>query len=191
MTKTFARRTLLGFGAATLTGIAAAALAQPAWGPGEYGPGMMGWGRGYGPAMMGGGRGYGPPGPQGPAWRAEDLASLKSKLGITPAEEPAWDTYARTVSALGDQMRALRDTMWDTMGRGSWDDHRAFMERAFETRRQTYTTMRDATDKLLQALEPAQQDKARGLLPGSNRQYGAGYGSGPMMGGYGPGCLWR
>lgn len=199
MTKTFARRALLGAAAATLAGIAAAAVAQPAWGPGGYGPGMMGGGRGYGPGMMGWGRGYGPLGPQGTAWNADHLASMKSELGITQAEEPAWDAYAKTVSAVADQMRALRDTMWDTMGGGSWDDHRAFMEQAFQTRRQAYTTMREATDKLLQALEPSQREKAQALLPGAGPQYGSGYGPGQMMrgygpgammGGYGPGCFW-
>lgn len=189
MAKTFARRIMLGGAVALLAGLTTAAVAQPAWGPGGYGPGMMGggWGGGgYGPGMMGWG-GYGP-GPRGGGWGANGagdtggyLDGLKAELGITKAEEPAWDAYAKAFSGAADQMQSVREGMYAMMGDPSWEDHRNFMEQAWQVRRQAFATMQTATDNLMQALDPQQREKAQDVLPPT------GYGPGFMMGGYG----WR
>lgn len=187
MTKTFARRIMLSAGAVIIAGLATAAVAQPAWGPNGYGPGMMGWGGGYGPGMMG--WGAGPNGGHGPgswggrsgangSWdSASYLRSLGSELGITKAEEPAWADYSKAFSSVADQMQSLREGMYAMMGDGSWEDHRNFMEQAWQMRRQAFATMQTATDKLIQALDPSQRQKAQDILPG------LGYGPGFMMGG--------
>jgi hypothetical protein len=70
------RKAILGTIAATLTGLATAAMAQP----------MMGPGSGRGPGIMGGG-----PGMMGGFGNTESyLASLKVELGISANQEAAW-----------------------------------------------------------------------------------------------------
>lgn len=202
MTKTFVRRALLGATLAALVG-GATAIAQPGWGPGYgpgmmgdgYGPGMMGGG-GYGPGMMGGWGGYGPGmrgwgnGPAGDTWDAGHfLGSLKAALGITQAQEPAWDRYAQAFNSFSDQMQALRQGMYESMADGSWAQHRAFMQQAWQSRQQALAMMRDATGQLMQALDPQQREKAQDALASIGCGYGYGYGPGRRSGGYGPGGM--
>jgi periplasmic protein CpxP/Spy len=98
---------------------ATASYAHPGYGPG--------WGMGGGPGsghgqMMGYGRGmgYGP----GPAWGGgpgaggnpaafvdSRLAGLKAELGITPAQEGAWNAYAEQAKQQADAMQKWRATM--------------------------------------------------------------------------------
>lgn len=176
MTRNLARRLLIGATVSTLSGLAIAAVAQPATGPGRsggggYGPRMMGTGNGTG--MMGGGRGPGMvnggggPGMMGGDWNTNNyLASLKTELGITPKEEPAWKDYADTVSGIGEQMQGLHQTMFDAMGTASWQERRDMMNQMFQARQQASDTVQDAATRLMSALDPAQKTKARLMLPG-------------------------
>ena len=93
----------------------------PGWGGHHYdmtGPGMMGGGRGhggFGPGMMGGGRGHGGFGPgmagagAGPAAHIDGrLAYWKAELKITPAQESAWQAYAKQAKQQAESMQTMR-----------------------------------------------------------------------------------
>ncbi len=119
---------------------------------GGRGPGMM----------MGGGAGM-----MGHYWNTESyLGSLKSELGITASQEPAWKDYADTVSGVRAQMQGLHQTMFEAMNTASWQERRDMMNRMFEARQQAYDTVHAAAVKLMSALDPSQQTKARRELPG-------------------------
>lgn len=166
MTGSVTRRTLLG---TALAGLAVpVALAQPAPGrgrPGMGGPGMMGGG------MMGGG------------WDpASYLDRLKQELAITAAQEPAWKEYADVVNGTAETMRALHQTVWESMGTASWEERRNMMNTMFDARHEAQKNVAEAADKLLGQLDPAQQRQAQQVLPG----LGFG-GRGGMGSGMGPG----
>ena len=130
---------------------------------------------GRGPGIMGGGQGM-----MGGAWNTGSyLDSLKTELGITASEEPAWKEYADTVSGVGEQMQGLHQTMFEAMGTASWQERRDMMNQMFQARQQAFNTVHDAAAKLISALDPTQKTKAQRLLPGF------GYGPG-MMGWRGP-----
>jgi hypothetical protein len=137
-----------------------AVLAQPAAPGGAFmhGPGPGG----MGPGMMGRG--------SGPWFHDTDAASyldrLKADLDITATQEPAWNAYAETVRGAAAQMQGVHQTMYEAMGTASWQERRDMMNRMFQARQQTFDTVHDAAEKLLPALNPAQQTKAAGELPG-------------------------
>lgn len=153
MAQSMGRRTLLVMTLSALAGLAPAALAQQGPGPGR-GPGMMGGGT-MGGGMMGG------------LWTTPRyLDALKTELGITGVEEPAWKDYADTVSGVSEQMQGLHQSMFQAMGTASWEERRDLMNGMFEARRQAYDTVHEAAGKLMGALSPDQQQKARYMLPG-------------------------
>ena len=164
MTHISARHLLLGIASAALIAAAAGAAAQPPTGRGPggpYGPGMMGGGGG-GPGMMGGG-----PGMMGGYWNTGSyLAALKTQLGITPAEEPAWKEYTDTVSGVGEQMQGLHQTMFESMGTASWPERQNLMNQMFQARQHAFDTVHEAATKLLASLDPSQKAKAQSILPG-------------------------
>ena len=162
MTSKFGRRLLLG---TIVAGSAAmVAVAQP---PAGRGPGMMGGG------MMGGGMG---PGMMGGSWNtASYLDRLKTRLDITPGQEPAWKDYADTITGAGQQMQSQHQTMFEAMGTASWEERRNLMNAMFQTRQQASDSVHQAATRLLAALDPAQKTRAQQILPG------LAYGHGMMM----------
>lgn len=159
--------TVVGLGGAGL------AMAQP-YGPGGNGP--MGPG-GYGGYGMMGGRG---------GFRADPTArldALKSELGITQQQEPAWNDYAKAVQDAVAQMQAIRAEMWQSMGAANWQDHQALMAKAFDQRADSAKAVQAAGAKLMAALDESQKAKlAAPALDGFS-------GFGPGMMGYGPGMM--
>lgn len=145
--------------AATLggSGVVLAQQAAPAAGA-MSGPG----GGGMGPGMMGGGMGMG----RGITDPASYLSALKSNLGITAAQEPAWDEYASTVQGVAMQMQGAHQIMFDAMGTATWQERRDMMDRMFEARQQAFSMVHDAAEKLLPSLSPAQRTRAATCLPG-------------------------
>lgn len=111
---------------------------------------------------------------------ASYLAALKVDLGITTAQEPAWNEYVETVKSVSVQMQGTHQTMYEAMGSASWQERRDMMNRMFETRQQAFNTVHAAAEKLLPSLDAAQQKKAANRLPGL---VGPGH---SMMGGYRP-----
>jgi hypothetical protein len=153
---TFSRRTLgTATAALLLAGLGHAARGQPGPGP-RGGPGPMGGGP-MGGGMMGRG---------GMSTTPEYLDGLKARLGITPKQEPAWKEYADTVNGASEQMRAMHQTVWESMGTADWEERRNMMNGMFASREQTRQMVQDAAQKLLPELDKEQQAKAETMLPG-------------------------
>jgi len=112
------------------------------------------------------------------------LNDLKVVLGITSAQEPAWNVYADVVKGAADQMRGAHATMFDAMGTATWLERRDMMNRMFEMRHESFDKVHDAAEKLLPQLDTAQRTKAQTRLPGL---LGPGHGRGMMGMGMGPG----
>jgi hypothetical protein len=192
------RRIFFGATLAALAATATASIAQPTpdagtqsttppaapgGGPGETpgnapgsGPSDMMHGRGNGPgAMMGNGPGmmqHGP-GMMGHNWNtASYLDALKTQLGITEAQQPAWKDYADTLSTTAGQMQGAHETMFEAMGTASWQERRNMMNRMFDVRQQSFDTIHKAAGRLLPELDRTQQAKAQQILPGLRAHHG-------------------
>ena len=111
---------------------------------------------------------------------ASYLGALKADLGITAAQEPAWNEYAETVKSVSGQMQGTHQTMYEAMSSASWQERRDMMNRMFEARQQAFNTVHTAAEKLLTSLDASQRTKAATRLPGL---VGPGH---SMMGGYRP-----
>jgi len=167
------------------------------WGPGAgyamgpgmmggYGPGYgMGWGghmggyNGMGPGMMygyGAGYGMGPRAMFGGNFGNvdENLAALKSQLGITDKQEDAWKTFADNVK----QQSAKRLAQFEKLQRaGSREEFFAQQQEFFKQRRADFAASSKALDKLYAALTPEQKQAA-------NQSFG-GYGPAYCLQGFG------
>ena len=110
---------------------------------------------------------------------ASYLAALKADLGVTSAQEPAWNAYADTVKSVVAQMQGTHQTMYEAMGSASWQERRDMMNRMFEARQQAFNTVHSAAEKLLASLDAPQRTKAATRLPGL-------VGPGQRMMGHGP-----
>jgi hypothetical protein len=155
---------ILGIAAVSALAIAAAngVFAAPSWGygPGMMGPGMMG-GPGYGYGRMGG-PGMGPgvmmnPDPMGAT--QEQLAQLKTELGITPAQQKVWEAYAEAVTGRTALMLSHRAAMFGSGPVGP-NQRATFHQQGFGQMQRVIT----ATNDLNKVLTPAQKAKAGGLL---------------------------
>jgi hypothetical protein len=169
----------------------AAGGANAAEGRGAHaGPGFM---RGEGPAEMGygqmqhvgRGKTHGGPGltQAGPA----QIEALKSELGITPAQEPAWTNYVKTIQDAAATMKTTRDNVdRDAIGKISPQDRYAFVTKMREQRRKQFEAVKTTADQLVATLDDRQKAKAREILPGlasfgSDTMHGAAM-SGPRHG---------
>jgi len=129
--------------------------AHSGFGPGWGGPqGMMGGPGGMhgpfgGPGRMMGG---------GPAGYSEQgLAELKSRLGITPEQETAWDAYVTAVQGRAAVMTAHRQAM--VAGTVTLEQRQAFHQQGFDQMQKLATATRD----LYAVLTPEQKSQAGGL----------------------------
>jgi hypothetical protein len=95
------------------------------------------------------------------------LDGLKAALGITAAQEPAWDDYAAMVNGVATQMRMVLDIVHQSMETATTAQRADLAGRLVEARRRASVAMREATDDLLAALEPAQRSIATARLPGA------------------------
>jgi LTXXQ motif family protein len=177
---------LIGTVAAAAVLVAGWAVAQPygrgfgpsfMWGDGPgMGPGMMrDWGRGMGPMHRWGG---GPMMMGGIFADPARIETLKSELGITAAQEPAWTKYAKALEEAATAMRATRASVDPSaVSRMSDQDRYALFTKVREDRQKQFGTVNKAADDLLATLDDGQKAKARATLPG------LGFGPGPMWGG--------
>jgi hypothetical protein len=153
---------LLGAGAAVAlaAGIGWQALAQA---PEPGGPPGFGMGRGM---MMGMHGGFGPMS-GALADPAARLAALKDRLGITAAQAPAWDAYAKAVQDAHAAMRAAFQGVDPTAWRSqSFDEQQALMKKMFDARQTAAKDVHDAALALLPALDERQKGRAEEILPG-------------------------
>jgi hypothetical protein len=164
-----------GIAAATLF-VGGLALAQ-ATGPGGFGPPFM---RGMGPGGMGPGI-HGPMGPGmrglmgpgiqgGPGLTLADPAridALKTELGITSAQEPAWTKYAKTVQEAAATMQKVREGINpDAVSKQGPQDRFAFVSKMREQGQKQFETVQTAAKELLATLNDTQKAKAQETLPG-------------------------
>jgi hypothetical protein len=139
---------------------------------GQMGPGMRGQ---MGPDMHGqmghGMRGQMGPGMHGgPGLTQFDPAridTLKTELGITTAQEPAWTKYAKAVQDAATAMKTAREGVDpNTVSKLSPADRFAFVSKIREQAQKQFETVKTAADELLATLDDTQKAKAQQTLPG-------------------------
>ena len=146
-------------------------------GPGGMGPGMMQhMGQGMGPGMgkgmmghMGGGMGPGMMhGAAGPTqFDPARLETLKTELGITAVQEPAWTSYAATVQDAAAAMKTTREGINpDIIGKMTPQDRFVFVSKIREQAQKQFATVKTAAEELIATLDDTQKAKARQTLPG-------------------------
>ena len=101
------------------------------------------------------------------------LDSLKTVLGITAAQEPAWNDYTDMVKGVAWQMQCVYQMMHDVIDTATAGERRAMMNRVLQARQRAIDMVHAAAEELLAALEPAQRTEAAVRLPGLS---GPGYG---------------
>jgi hypothetical protein len=130
---------------------------------------------------MGGGAMHGGPGHAlaDPA----QIETLKTGLDITPAQEPAWDKYAK---ALQDATAAVKTTHEgvdpEAVAKMSPADRFAFVSKMREQGQKRHETVQKAANELLATLDETQKGKAADILPGLAER-GPGMMHGAAMGG--------
>jgi hypothetical protein len=130
-----------------------------AMGHGTMGHGMMG------PGMMGRGTMHGNAGPA--QFDPARLATLKTELGITTAQEPAWTKYSKAVEDAAAAMSAARTGIApDAVRNMSPADRFAFVTKIREQAQAQFTAVQTAANELLAVLDDTQKAKARTTLPG-------------------------
>jgi hypothetical protein len=183
--KTMTKILALGGAAAVAGTLGWTALADMPMHGGQHG---MGMGMGMGPGMMqqmmqhrGGGAMHGGPGHAlaDPA----QIETLKTELGITPAQEPAWNGYAKAVQEAAAAMKTARESVDpEAVGKMSPPDRFAFVTRMREQGEKRHETVQKAATELLAALDDTQKAKAADNLPGL-AAHGPGMMHGAAMGG--------
>ncbi len=95
------------------------------------------------------------------------IDTLKSELGITTAQEPAWTKYTKALQDAAATMKATRDGIdRDAISKMTPQDRFALRASIREQAQKQFETVRTAADELLATLDEAQKTKAQGTLPG-------------------------
>jgi protein CpxP len=177
-----ATKILITVGAALSLGLAAAAVSAqpygsgwgggpmggngPGWHMGGYGPGPgygmgPGYGRGYGmgPGMMGG---YGPGYGMGPQARFggnvdDNLAALKTQLGITAKQDAAWQEFTKNAKQQSENRQAWFAKMQQARSAGSAPELLAQQTEIMKQRQTELAANAAALKNLYAALTPEQK----------------------------------
>ena len=121
------------------------------------GPGMM---KGMGPGMMHGRAGLGFADPA-------QIETLKTDLGITPAQEQAWSKYAKAVQDVAAAMKVTREGVDpQAVSKMTPADRFAFVTRMREQGQKQFESVKTAANELLATLDDSQKAKATDTLPG-------------------------
>ena len=179
-----------GIAAATVL-IGGWALAQsPGHGPGGSRPGgMMGMHGQIGPGMHGqmgpGMHGQMGPGMQGQMHGGRGLTqfdparidTLKTEIGITSAQQPAWAKYTKVIQDTAASIKATHEGVdHDAVRKMSPQDRQTFMTGMREQRQKEFEAVQTAANELLATLNDGQKAKAEKTLPGM------GFGPGTIRG---------
>ena len=117
---------------------------------------------------------------------AAHFDTLKTELGITAAQEPAWTAYTKTLQETAASMRGGHENIDMNAIHGmSVEDRQAFVKDMQEQGDTAFATVKAAADKLLAALDDTQKATAKEVLPGLATPGHAMMGRGGMMGGMG------
>ena len=92
------------------------------------------------------------------------LAYVKAELEITDAQAPAWTAYSDATIAQVDSMRAMHDTMFQTMKSASALERMDARIKAMEAMIEGLRAMKPAAEALYKVLTAEQQKKADVLL---------------------------
>jgi len=123
---------------------------------GQMGPGMRGQ---MGPGMRGG--------PGQTFFDPARVDTLKTELGITAAQEPAWTKYTKALTDAAAAAQSARETVdRDAVSKMTPADRFAFVSKMREQRQTQFTAVKTAADELLATLDDTQKAKARETLPG-------------------------
>jgi hypothetical protein len=113
-----------------------------------------------GPGMMQGGAAQTPLDPA-------RLATLKTELAITTAQETAWTKYTTAVQDAATAMSTTRaDIDPNTVRNMTPADRFAFVTKIREQAQARFTAVQTAANELLAVLDDTQKTKARNILPG-------------------------
>jgi hypothetical protein len=151
-------------------------MGQEGMGRGNIGPGIMGQG-GIGPGMMQGGMmqmmtancpmmGNMMGGGDMPAFTDGRVAFLKAELGITDAQNGAWDAYAAALKKNLMGMHGMRETMITAMSATDPTKRLDAHLTAMESRVASLTEVKPALAKLYGVLTDVQKKKADQILTG-------------------------
>lgn len=111
------------------------------------------------------------------------IEALKSELGITPAQEPAWANYVKALQDAAATMKMTRDNVdHDAVGKMSPQDRYAFVTKTREQRQKQFEAVKTTADQLVAALDNRQKATAQEILPGL-ASFGPGTRYGAVMGG--------
>ena len=123
---------------------------------GQMGPGMHGQ---IGPGMHGG--------PGQAQFDPTRIDTLKTELGITAAQEPAWTKYAKAVQDAATAMKTTREGVDpNTVSKLNPADRFAFVTKIREQAQKQFETVKTAANELLATLDETQKAKAQTTLPG-------------------------
>jgi len=107
------------------------------------------------------------PGAVDSAWNTGSyLAALKSELGITARQEAAWKDYAGATLSAGTEVQDQQSMISAAMRSASWPERRNMMNQMLQARQPAFDTVHQAASRLVPALDPDQQARARSILPG-------------------------
>lgn len=170
-------------GAALSLGLAAAVVnAQPygygMMGGGGPGYGMRGYGMGYGMGP-GSGMGYGMAYGNGPQGRfgsdagTQNLTELRSELGITARQEPAWKAFVNSTKREDENRQAWFDKMHEARTAGSLPELLAQQNEIAKQRQADRESTTATLKSLYAALTPEQKVLADERLGGFAPGYGA------------------
>lgn len=128
--------------------------------------GMMGGGMMDGSGMMGAGPMMGGAGAFDPQQAHAWLEAAKSQIGITPAQEPAWNVYAQAVEADRASMLEMHQQMPAMMsGTGSSAPDRLQAHLSLmQTRVTSLQQVQETSEALYQVLTPEQRQSADQVL---------------------------
>ncbi len=108
------------------------------------------------------------------------IEGLQRELGITTAQELAWNKYAKAIQDAAATMKTMRAGVDpNAVTRMTPQDRYAYMTKMREQAQKQFDTVKTAGDELLATLDDVQKAKARDTLPGL-----ASFGPGPMRGAF-------
>jgi hypothetical protein len=112
-----------------------------------------------GPGMRGG--------PGMTQFDSAQIDTLKTELGITAAQEPAWTKYAKAIQDAAATMKTAREGINpDAVSKLSPQDRFASMTKIREQGQKQFETVQTAAKELLPTLDDTQKAKAQTSLPG-------------------------
>jgi len=149
-------------------------------GYGMHGYGMHGYGRGPGSGMGYGMPGYGMGYGAYPGGAEERLAGLKSELGITAEQEPAWQAFVESVKQREEERAAMFAKRREAQAAASLPERLAQRDEFFKQRQAEQQASTAALKELYAALSPQQKaiadERFGGFGPRVGSAYGRGYG---------------